>query len=191
LKIPSLKKLDIPKTNIAFKFTNGRVFVDPFDVSVNGFKSTIAGSNGFDQTIDYTMNVDIPRGSFGGAANSVLNGLTSKANAAGANMNIGETIPVALKIGGTVTNPTVRTDLNKQGAKVMNDLKAAAAAEFDKKKAEAEAKVKAEAQAKINEAQDRLKKEADARAKAVSDSIKKAAGNKVKNELDKFNPFKK
>ena len=198
LKMPSLKKLDIPKTNISFKFTNGRVYVDPFDVTMNGFKSTIAGSNGFDQTIDYTMQTQIPRSSFGGAANSVLNGLVSQANSKGTNLSVGETIPIAIKIGGTVADPKISTDLNQQGAKAMNDLKAAAAAEFDKKKGEAEAKakaeiekVKSEAQTKVNAETDRLKKEADARAKAVSDSLKKAAGAKVKGELDKFNPFKK
>ncbi len=198
LKMPSLKNLDVPNTNISFKFANGRVYVDPFDVTMNGFKSTIAGSNGFDQTIDYTMNVQIPRASFGGPANSVLNGLMSQAKGKGANVSVGDVIPVALKITGTNSDPKVSTDLNQQGAKAMSDLKAAAAAEFDKKKSEAEAKAKAEvdklksqAQDKVNAETDRLKKEADAKTKAVSDSIKKAAGNKAKDQLDKFNPFKK
>ena len=198
LKMPSLKNLEVPNTNISFKFANGRVFVDPFDVTMNGFKSTIAGSNGFDQTIDYTMNVQIPRSSFGGAANSVLNGLVSQANSKGTNLSLGEMVPIALKIGGTVKDPKVSTDLNQQGAKAMADLKAAAAAEFDKKKAEAEAKAKAEvdklkneAQSKANAEADRLKKEADAKAKAESDRLKKEAEKKAKDNLDKLNPFKK
>lgn len=191
LKMPSLKKLDIPKTNLTFKFANGRVYVDPFDVTMNGFKATIAGSNGFDQTIDYTMNVMIPRSSFGGPANSVLNGLLSQANNKGANVSVGDNVPVALKIGGTNTNPTVGTDLNKQGAKAMSDLKAAAAAEFDKKKSEAEAKAKAEVDKLKSEAQAKANAEADRLKKQVSDSLKKAAGDKAKNVLDQFNPFKK
>ncbi len=191
LKMPSLKKMDVPRTNISFRFTNGRVYVDPYDVSLNGFKSTIAGSNGFDQTIDYTMQLQIPSSAFGGQASSVLTGLVSKANSKGANLSVGDVIPVALKIGGTVMDPKVSTDLNQQGAKAMNDLKAAAAAEFEKKKAEAEAKVKAEVQAKVNEAEDRVKKEIEARKKAAADSAKKAAGNKAKDVLKDLNPFKK
>ncbi|HRH66927.1 MAG TPA: AsmA-like C-terminal region-containing protein, partial [Bacteroidia bacterium] len=35
LKMPSWKKLDIPSMNPSFKFVNGRVYVDPFDVSMN------------------------------------------------------------------------------------------------------------------------------------------------------------
>ena len=198
LKMPSLNKLNAPGTNLSFKFANGRVYVDPFDVTVNGFKSTIVGSNGFDQTIDYTMNVGIPRSSFGGAANSVLNGLVSKANTAGSNLSLGETIPVALKIGGTVSDPKVSTDLNQQGAKAMADLKAAAAAEFEKKKEEVVARAKAEvdklksqAESKANAEADRLKKEADAKAKAVSDSLKKAGEGKLKDLFKQVDPFKK
>jgi hypothetical protein len=191
LKMPSLKNLDVPNTNISFRFANGRVFVDPFDVTLNGFKSTIAGSNGFDQTIDYTVNVQIPRSSFGGAANSVLNGLVSQANSKGTNLTLGEMVPIALKVGGTVKDPKVSTDLNKQGAKAMADLKAAAAAEFDKKKAEAEAKAKAELDKVKNEAQSKANAEAERLKKEANDKLKKEAEKKAKENLDKFNPFKK
>ncbi len=191
LKMPNLKKMDVPRTNISFKFTNGRVYVDPFDVTLNGFRSTVAGSNGFDQTIDYTMQVQIPRSAFGGQANSVLNGLMSQANSKGTNLSIGEMIPVALKIIGTVKDPKVSTDLNQQGAKAMNALKDAAAAEFEKRKSEAEAKAKAEVDKLKSEAQAKANAEAERLKKQASDSLKKAAGNKAKDALDQLNPFKK
>ena len=205
LKMDSWKKFQIPPVNPSFKFVNGRVFVDPFDMNVNGIKATVAGSNGFDQTIDYTMATQIPRSAFGGAANGVLNNLVSSANSKGANFTVGDVIPVNLKIGGTVTNPTVGTDLNNAGASVMNDLKAKAAeaaaklkaeaeakarAEVDKLKKEGEAKFDAEKQKAQTEAE-RLKKEAEAKAKAEADKQKKAAEKKAEEELKKLNPFKK
>lgn len=205
LKMPSLKQLDIPSMNPSFKFVNGRVYVDPFDVSINGIKSKIAGSNGFDQTIDYTLAMDIPRSSFGGAANSVLDNLVGQANAKGAKFSLGETVPVNVGITGTVTDPRIKTDLNSQGAKAMDDLKAKAKEEFDKKKAEAEAKareeadkLKAQAQAKLDQEKakaqaeaDRLKKEAEAKAKAAADKAKQEAEKKAKDALKGLNPFKK
>jgi hypothetical protein len=205
LKMEQWKKFQIPSVNPSFKFMNGRVFVDPFDMNVNGIKATVAGSNGFDQTIDYTMATQIPRAAFGGAANNVLNNLVSSANAKGANFSLSDVIPVNLKIGGTVTNPTIGTDLNTAGGKVMDDLKAKAAEEFNKKKAEAEAKVreeadrlKKEAESKLNTEKaiaqaeaDRIKKEAEAKAKVRADSLKKAAEKKAKDELKQLNPFKK
>ena len=203
LKMDSWKKFEIPPVSPSFKFVNGRVFVDPFDINVNGIKAKVAGSNGFDQTIDYTMATQIPRSSFGGAANSVLNNLVTSANAKGANFSVADVVPVNISIGGTVTNPKIGTDFNKAGAKVMDDLKAKAKEEFEKVKSEAEAKAKAEIDRLKNEAAskigaekqkasaeaERLKKEAEAKAKAQVDSLKKAAEKKAKDELK--NLFKK
>jgi len=191
LKMPSWKQVNVAPMNPSFKFTDGRVVLDPVTVNVNTYKTTIAGSNGFDQTIDYTMASDIPRAAFGSAANSVLNNLVNQANSKGANLSIGETVPVKLKIIGTVTDPKVSTDLNKEGAKAMDELKAKAKEEFDKKKAEAEAKLKAEAQARMDAEADKLKKEGASRAKAIADSLKNAAAKQAKDKLKGFNPFKK
>lgn len=205
LKMEKLKKLAIQKVSLSFLISDGRLIVQPFDVDLAGIPSTVSGSNGFDQSIDYTMNMKIPRSSFGSAANDVVDNLLSKASSKGVNLGSADVIPVGVKIGGTVTNPKISTDIASLGTKVVDDLKAAAAAEFEKRKAEAEAKlkaetdkVKAEAQKKMDEGKakaqaeaDRLKKEAEAKTKAATDSAKKAAEKKAKEELDKFNPFKK
>lgn len=206
LKNPSWKRWEIPAVNPSFRFVNGRVYVDPFTAEVNGVKATIAGFNGFDQSIDYVMNVDIPRSSLGGTANSAIDQLVAKANAAaGTNVSVGEIIPVSITIKGTMTDPKVGTDLNRQGAKAMESLKEAAKAEFEKQKAAAEAAARAEADKLKNEAEarlaaekakaqveaERMKKEAEARAKYVADSLKKAAEQEAKKAIDQFNPFKK
>ena len=205
LKMDQLKKLTLPVVNLSFMFSNGRLYVQPFDIALAGIKTTVSGSNGFDQSLDYTMNMNIPRASFGSAANGVLNNFISQANSKGVNISAGDNIPVAVKIGGTCTNPKISTDLSSAGSKAVDNLKAAAAAEFEKKKAEAEArareevdKLKSDAEKKINEEKakaqaetDRLKKEAEAKVKAAQDSAKKAAEKKAKDELNKLNPFKK
>ena len=204
LKMDSWKKFVMPSVNPSFKFVNGRVYVEPFDINVNGIKATVQGSNGFDETIDYTMATQIPRSSFGGAANSVLNNLVSSANSKGANFNVGDVVPVNITIGGTVPNPKIGTDLNKAGSKAMDNLKEKAKEEFNAKKAEAEAKAKEEIEKKKKEVTAKLesekqkvfgeaekaKKEAEAKAKAKTDSLKRAAEKKAKDEIKKFNPFK-
>lgn len=205
LKLSSWKKLSVPPVSPSFKFLNGRVFVEPFDVTINGIKATVAGSNGFDQTIDYTMATQIPRAAFGSAANNIIGGLLSTANSKGANISLGDVIPVNLTITGTVENPKIGTDLNKAGTKVMDDLKAKAAEEFNKKKDELESKARAEADKIKNQAEqklndeklkagaevNRIKKEADAKAKTYSDSLKREAEKKAKDQLKNLNPFKK
>jgi hypothetical protein len=203
LKMSSWKKISVPPVNPSFKFVNGRVYVDPFDVKINDVKTTVAGSNGFDQTIDYTMAAQIPRAALGGAANSVISGLIASANSKGANVSVGDVIPVNITITGTIDSPKIGTDLSKAGTSAINDLKAKAAEEFNKQKAELEAKAreeadkyKKEAEAKANEQKakaeaeaNKVKKEAEAKAKAYTDSLKKAADKKAKEELK--NIFKK
>lgn len=205
LKMDQLKRMTVPVVNVSFMFTNGRLFVEPFDVVLAGIKTTVSGSNGFDQTLDYTMNMSIPRAAFGSAANNVLNNFISQANSKGMNFSASDNIPVAVKIGGTTTNPKISTDLSSAGAKAVDNLKAAAAAEFEKKKAEAEARARAEAdrlkgeaekkvneqKAKVQAEADKLKKEAEAKLKAEQEKAKKEAEKKAKEELNKLNPFKK
>jgi hypothetical protein len=205
LKIKELKNLTVPNVNISFTFTNGRLYTQPFDMKVKKIDMTVSGSNGFDKTLDYTLNMKIPREVFGSEANSVLNNFMSEANKKGVNLSAAEYIPVAIKIGGTYDEPKISTDLANTGAKVVDDLKAAAKAEFEKQKAEAEAKARAEgeklkteAEKRLNEQKakaqaegDKLKKEAEAKAKAAQDSAKKAAEKKAKDELKKWDPFKK
>lgn len=205
LKMNQLSKQTIPSVNLSFSISEGRLYVQPFDITLAGIKTTIAGSNGFDQTLDYSLSMNIPRAALGSAANNVMNNLISQANSKGMNISAGDNIPVAVKVGGTVPNPKISTDLGSIGAKAADNLKAAAAAEFEKRKAEAEAKARAEAdklkgeaQKKIDEQKakaqaetDRIKKEAEAKVKAAQDSAKKAAEKKAKDELNKLNPFKK
>lgn len=204
LKMESWKQFTLQAINPSFKFVNGRVYVDPFDINVNQIKSTVTGSNGFDQTIDYSMASEIPRASFGGAANSILNNMVASANSKGANFSLGDIVPVNIKIGGTVNDPKISTDLNKSGARLMDDIKAKAKEEFDNAKAAAEEKIRSEVEKAKNEAAakfesekqkaaaeaDRYKKEAEAKAKAKADSLKKAGEKKAKEELKKLNPFK-
>jgi len=209
LKMPSWKSLDVPPVNPSFKIINGRVYVDPTEVKINGMKGIVAGSNGFDQTIDYTMAMEIPRAMFGSAANSVISGLVSQANAKGANVSVGDIVPVNLLVGGTFMDPKVSSDLGKQGANAMADLKEKAKEEFDKKKEELESrareeadKLKSEAAAKLEAEKakasaeaERIKKETEAKAKAKADSLKKAAEDeakkKAKDALKNINPLKK
>ena len=157
---------------------NGRVYIDPYEQKIAGINTKIEGSNGFDQTIDYKLGMQLPTKMLPGAATSVISGLISQANSKGANMSMGETVNVSVKMGGTVTNPKIETGLKEAAKGAVDDLKAKAQEEFDKKKKELEDKAKAEA--------DRLKKEAENKVKAETDKIKKEAEAKAKAETDRL-----
>jgi len=70
LKVANFKKFNLNNLNLSFLFAKGKVLVDPFDFKAGSIGGKIAGSNGFDQTIDYVMTLAIPRSEFGAGANA-------------------------------------------------------------------------------------------------------------------------
>lgn len=188
LKIDKLKKWQMEKTNLGFEIKQGRVFVEPFDTQVGNYKARIGGSNGFDQSISYAMNLEIPRAEFGGQANAVLNNLIAQANNKGINASLGDIIPVEIRIGGTFSNPTVSTDLKDRASDAFRNLKDEAEQklreEADRLKKELEDKARSEAERLKNEAEERARQEAE-KAKQEAERLKQEAERKAREEADK------
>jgi hypothetical protein len=199
LKMEKYKKFDMSNTNLSFKFKDGKVDLEPFDVKLANSKVNIGGSNGFDESINYTMKFEIPRSEFGGQANAMLDGLVSQANSKGTNFSLGEKVNVDVLVGGTVSKPTLKTSLNQSGANLIDNLKGQAKAELDKQKAELEAKARAEAEklkaqgqaefeaqkAKAQAELDKQKKEVEDKARKEAERLKKEAEAKAKKEAEK------
>jgi hypothetical protein len=191
MKNDKIKNPTLQDINASFEFKDGRVTVKPFDIKWDNSKINIAGSTGFDNTIDYKMRFEMPRKDLGGAANSAMEGLLAQANtAANSNLALGETVKVNALVGGTSDKPTVKLDMKEQASSMKDNLKDAAKAELDKQKealtnkAKEEAdKLKAEGEAKARAEADRIKKEAEAKAKAEADKLKDKAKDKAKDAL--------
>lgn len=178
LKMEQFRQLNVSNVNLSFTFSNGRVNINPYDVTLAGIPTNVSGSTGFDQSIDYTLGMNIPTGKLPSQATGAINGLISKANAGGANFSMSENVKMNLKMGGTVSNPTISTDLKETSGKMVDALKDKAKEEIDKKKKELEDKARAEA--------DRLKEEATSKAKAEADRLKKEAEEKAKQEKERL-----
>ncbi|MBN8703413.1 MAG: membrane assembly protein AsmA [Bacteroidetes bacterium] len=178
LKMEKYKKMDLQNLDITYSFKDGRINVEPFEMKTGNTKGIVQGYNSFDQTINYTMDLEIPRSEFGSQANAAVNSLLAQANSKGANLSVGETVSLKALIGGTILKPTISTSLKDAKNKAVDDLKEKAKEEFDKQKKELEDKARAEA--------DKLKKEAEEKAKAEADRLKKEAEAKAKAEADKL-----
>lgn len=192
LKMDQFRSLRVSDLNLSFKFENGRVSIAPFDVMLAGVKTTVQGSNGFDQTIDYTLAMKIPTSMMGSAATGVIGGLISKANqTAGTNLSMGNEVKVNVHIGGTVNDPKITTGLKDAGTTAATDIKTEIKETIKEKTQELEDKANAEAERLKKEAEDkakaeaeRLKKEAEDKAKAEADRLKKEAEQKAKKEAE-------
>jgi cell division septum initiation protein DivIVA len=187
LKIDKLKQWAIEKINLSFELVDGKVFVKPFQTAIGKTKADISGWNSFDETMEYVMQLSIPRSEFGGAANNVLNNLVSEANKKGANFSLGDDVPVAVLISGTVSNPKISTSLKSMGANAVEDMKQQITETIQQKKEEAVAKVREEAGKYIEEANAKAQKLL-ADAQKQSDEIMKTANKtaaQIKQEADK------
>jgi len=161
--------------NISFKVKDGRITVEPFDVNVSEIKMTVAGSHGIDQTLDYNLNLLVPRKYFGSAANDALDGLLKEAAAKGVKLDVSENINVKAKVVGTSTDPKITLNYKDDAGDAQQGLK-----EELKKKADAEARAEVEARAQkvIDDAEAeaaKIKKDArEAADKLIADGNKEA-----------------
>ncbi len=80
----------------------------------------IGGMHGIDQSLDYTINLKMPRALIGTKGNQVVNDLISKANAKGVPVKVGETVNLNVKMLGTITAPDIRFDLKETAGSVTD-----------------------------------------------------------------------
>jgi hypothetical protein len=180
LKNDKFRKLSLTDLNISFEIKNGRVYVSPFETKFGNSKMTIGGDQGLDQTLNYIINMAIPRAEFGGAANTVLNNLTAKAASNGLNIQPGENVNVGVLVSGTFLKPEIKLNLKDNAKNAAQDIK-------DQMKNQAAQKVqevKEDVTAKAKVQADKLVKDAEAEAQKIRDGAKSAADQLRKESND-------
>jgi vacuolar-type H+-ATPase subunit H len=142
---------------VKFELRNGKVYIDPFETKVGNSSFIIAGEQGIDQTMDYGVNMTLPRSELGTAANDAVNSLYSKASKAGVNITPAENINLNARITGTFKDPKIKLDLKDNVRQTTQAIKEEvtqmAKEELDKRKEEARAAARAEADKILQEAQ--------------------------------------
>lgn len=175
LKQEKYKRMAFENINASFKFNNGRVEVDEMPVKLGNINALVNGSTGFDQTIDYTWKLEVPRAELGSQANAVANSLLDQLNKqAGTNVSIGDKIKIKALFGGTITKPTLKTDL-------LGSEKGNAKEQVKEKVKETIAKGVDMGKQKAREEADKIIKDAEARAAKIKEEAQ-ALADKTKAE---------
>lgn len=123
LNVPVLKDISLKDVKSYFEFANGKLLVKPFNLKVKDISMEIGGLQGFDQSLDYVINMKVPRALMGSQGNQLVNNLAQTINNKGIPFKVGETVNFILKLGGSFTNPTVKVDLNQTGQNIADQLK--------------------------------------------------------------------
>lgn len=162
LDMTSLKQITLKDVKSYFDVADGKVFIKPFNVKVQDVNMEIGGKHGLDQSIDYVINMQVPREKLGSKANSLVNNLVTQANSKGIPVKVSDVISFKVNMGGTITNPSVKTDLAGSGSSLADDMK-------DQAKELVEAKKQA--------AKDSLQ--------AVKNQVKEEVKQELKNQIAK------
>jgi hypothetical protein len=155
LDISSLKQITLKDVKSYFDIADGKIFVKPFHVKVQDMDMEIGGKHGLDQSIDYAINMKVPREKLGAKANALVNNLATQASNKGIPVKVSDVISFKVNMGGSITNPTVKTDLAGAGSSLADEMKDQAKELVEAKKAA----VKDSLQSIKNQAKEEVKQE--------------------------------
>jgi hypothetical protein len=170
LKTDAFKEFILNDVNLDYEIRSGRVLVSPFETKLGPANLTIGGDQGFDNTLDYGINIMAPKSLFGGANNAISN-LYSNAAIPGFDLNKSDNVNLLVKLTGNMKDPKVKIDakntVKSATESVKQELKNNAEQVIETHKDEAKEKARAEA--------DKILKEAEKQAAEVKKQGKIAA----------------
>lgn len=175
VKNDNYKKIRFQDALITFQIENGRLYVEPFEMKIGGYKGTFEGSSGIDKTMDYTWRGEVPVKdvTLGQSLPDFLNGSAN--------------IPLEIYIKGTTDSPVVSLGIGGSKGQLGDVVKDLISDEIEK----ATEKIKDE----VNQAASNLVLEAEkagddliVQAQAKADQIKTDArreGDKILADVNK------
>ncbi len=178
--------LDNVKMNV--EIIEGNVFVEPFDVKMAGYTTTISGSNSIGGTMDYVMTMkNVSTGAAGQAVSSALASLT------GNNNLVSSEVDINMGVTGYFDDPKVKllgvtpagsgTTSTRQAATQMAKEKL----QEQKKVAEEKvAEVKEEAAQKVEEAKEEVKEVVNEQKSEIKSTVKDKSKNAAKDAKSKL-----
>jgi hypothetical protein len=155
LQIDHLKSITLKDVKQYIEFANGKVLVKPFNVKINDIEMQVGGMHGFDQSLDYIIEMKVPRKYLGNEGNNLVNGLITQATSKGIPVKLSDMVDLSVKMGGSITNPSIKIDLQKVVGDAADELKEQAK-DFAQQKIDS---AKARAKDSLNVVKDKAKEE--------------------------------
>jgi hypothetical protein len=123
LDIVELK--DVPMKNVKadFSFRAGKVAVSPFIVQSGNMEMDIAGSHGFDQSVEYGVSLKVPRSQLGNKGNNFVKHVVEQAADKGIPVKLKDVVTMNVQICGAINNPDVKEDMDEMVDHAAADLK--------------------------------------------------------------------
>lgn len=180
LKSEKFREMTPDDMNIKFQVEEGKVIVDPFDVSFEESKITVSGLHGIDMSLDYLLDMNIAKSDLGSGAVDLMDGVSALASSAGFKIPESDYVKIKARIRGTFGEPLITTDLganlNAGKAEVKKIVEERVTEEVEK----VEEEIREEASAKADE----ILKEAEEEVAQIMEEARKA-GEQLVREAEK------
>ncbi len=170
LKTDKFRDITMKDLAIEYSVRNGRVYIEPYQTMIGNTELVMKGDQGIDQTMNYEMNMKIPRSDLGGTAQNALNEITSLAASQGITIDPGETIDVKFLVTGTFKEPKIRP-MFEEGIKNMTEEIKEQVQEIVEEKVEV---IKEEIKEEVNREAEKILAEAQVKADALKLEAKHA-----------------
>ena len=188
LNFIDFNKLNIDKLKTHLTFDNGKVNIQPIDLSYEDIKIELGGTHGFDQSMNYGVTFDVPAKYLGKEVTSLL------ANLSGNEANT-MTVPIKANITGDFSNPKVQTDMKQAITNLTNQIVAKQKTELINKGKDALGDAlgtdvdiptsKEEINQKVEDAKEEINQKIEEKKEEVKEEAKDKAKDALKNLLNK------
>jgi hypothetical protein len=123
LDINALKNLPLSDVTAGFALKNGRVTLSKFTAHSNDIEMVIGGSHGIDQSLDYLVNLNVPRQQLGKKGIVFVKNVVTQAADKGIPVNLGDAVNMNVQMSGTINSPDVKEDMNEVVDNAADNLK--------------------------------------------------------------------
>jgi len=185
-KLQNLADLTLDHVKGQFSIREGSVFLDPFTIQKNDIQMTFAGSQNISGSMDYTVQLDMPKGRAGEAVFSAL------ADVIGPSVAEQDSISLLLNVGGTLKDPSITSVESQTVSRVKDQLVDQAESKLEEKIGKDIEWDRDSLKKSIDEAgqagKDTLKQKVEEKKQQAKDSISTLAEEKkedIKEEIDK------
>jgi hypothetical protein len=112
LDIHELKDVSLENVKADFTFESGKVVVNSFQVHTGDIDMEIFGTHSFDQSLEYGINLKVPRNQLGSKGTAFVKNVVTEAADKGIPVRLNDAVNIYVKMTGTINSPEIKTDMN-------------------------------------------------------------------------------
>lgn len=116
IKFIDVKKLDFENIKTQVSFKNGGVTVKPFKLKYKDIDIKVAGTHGFDQSMNYNLQFNVPAKHLGSEITNLISKFSKK------EQNKIGSVPINANLTGSFSNPKLQTNIKKATSDLTKKL---------------------------------------------------------------------